>query len=66
MKAFLKVNPLFMNNTFWSDGTIRVTGREYMGIIESPCYRGKALSCLSCHSLHKSENDPRPLKVVGQ
>jgi predicted CXXCH cytochrome family protein len=36
---------------------IRVSGRDYNGLIESPCYKGGKFSCLSCHSLHKSEPD---------
>jgi hypothetical protein len=46
---------------FYRDGTIRVGGREYNGLVRSPCYergRGKwQLSCLSCHSLHQSAPD---------
>ncbi|HYP87338.1 MAG TPA: multiheme c-type cytochrome, partial [Polyangiaceae bacterium] len=42
---------------FYDDGTIRVGGREYNGLVRSPCYeRGhgdQKLSCLSCHSLHR-------------
>ena len=63
IETYLKVNPLFMKNTFWPDGMIRVTGREHTGLLESPCFRGAAFSCLSCHSLHKSQKDPRPLQV---
>ncbi|HVY25167.1 MAG TPA: cytochrome c3 family protein [Polyangiaceae bacterium] len=44
---------------FYRDGTIRVGGREYNGLVRSPCFeRGhgtKQLSCTSCHSLHQSE-----------
>jgi hypothetical protein len=44
---------------FWPDGQVRVAGREYNGLVESPCYqRGEGegrLSCLSCHELHASE-----------
>jgi predicted CXXCH cytochrome family protein len=46
---------------FYDDGTVRVGGREYNGLVRSPCYeRGRGerrLSCLSCHSLHQSEPD---------
>jgi predicted CXXCH cytochrome family protein len=34
---------------------IRVSGREYNGLIESPCFQRGKLSCLSCHSLHDSD-----------
>ena len=39
---------------FWSDDMIRVSGREYNGLIKSPCYQKGDLTCLSCHSLHQS------------
>ena len=47
------------DDLFYRDGTIRVGGREYNGLVRSPCYeRGhgeRKLSCLSCHSLHRGE-----------
>ena len=51
----LEKNPGLLQSFFWSDGMIRVSGREYNGLIDSPCYKGGEFSCLSCHSLHKSE-----------
>jgi Cytochrome c554 and c-prime len=47
---------------FWSDGMIRVSGREYNGLVRSPCYLKGEMSCLSCHVLHQPEGDPRPAK----
>jgi hypothetical protein len=47
---------------FWSDGIVRVGGREFNGLIDSPCYQHGDLSCQSCHSLHKEEDDPRSLE----
>jgi hypothetical protein len=29
--------PDFLDNRFWSDGMIRVIGREFSGLIRSPC-----------------------------
>lgn len=47
------------DSIFWPDGTMRVGGREYAGLIASACYtRGtgtQKLGCMSCHSLHDSE-----------
>jgi len=40
---------------FWNDGMVRVSGREYSGLVETPCFQRGAMSCLSCHSMHKSE-----------
>lgn len=46
---------------FWADGTIRVGGREYNALIESPCYQkgsgDRQMSCLSCHSMHAGKPD---------
>ena len=46
---------------FWSDGMVRVAGREYNGMIGSPCYTRGELSCMSCHAMHKPDDDPRSL-----
>jgi hypothetical protein len=46
---------------FWSDGVIRVAGREYNGLVESPCFQRGEMSCLSCHSLHGEHGDARAL-----
>ena len=37
---------------FWSDGMVRVSGREYNGLVETPCFQRGNMSCLSCHSMH--------------
>lgn len=59
------VNPIlrFVADQFtWDDGMIRVSGRDYNGILDSECARGGELSCLSCHSMHQAKNDPRPIE----
>jgi len=66
-RRLLAYNPRFLEEQFWSDGMVRVSGREYQGLLASPCYvhgdeaKGNMLSCLSCHSLHPGSDDPRPL-----
>ncbi len=45
---------------FWPDGMLRVTGREYNALLESPCYASgeageRTMTCMSCHTLHKRE-----------
>ena len=40
---------------FWPDGMIRISGREYNGLIETPCFQRGTMSCLSCHSMHESD-----------
>ena len=40
---------------FWSDGMVRVSGREYNGLLETACYQRGTMTCLSCHSMHESD-----------
>lgn len=44
---------------FWSDGAVRVGGREYSGLVASPCFeRGsgeRKMTCTSCHSMHRGD-----------
>jgi hypothetical protein len=51
----------YVEGNFWSDGMARVSGREFSGMIDSPCYQAGELSCLSCHTMHKRADDPRSL-----
>jgi hypothetical protein len=44
---------------FWPDGMARPSGREVNGLIESPCYKRGDLTCVSCHKMHKSDDDAR-------
>lgn len=48
----LKADPQALHGRFWKDGTIRVAGREYNGLIESACHLKGEMTCLSCHSMH--------------
>ncbi len=46
---------------------IRVSGREYNGLIESPCFKDardqkRTLSCFSCHAMHQPAGDSRAVK----
>ncbi len=51
----LRRNSRYVENLFWSDGQIRVTGREFNDLKTSPCYQGGAFTCLSCHKMHDSD-----------
>lgn len=62
MNHLLENMPEYLRAKFWSDGMIRVSGREYSGLIASPCFAGQEISCLSCHAMHKPADDPRPLR----
>ena len=53
----MQSDPALLEERFWPDGMVRVSGREHNGMIESTCYVGGKLSCLSCHSMHASEPD---------
>lgn len=46
-------------SNFWGDGTIRVAGREFNGLIESPCHQAGEMTCMSCHQMHQSGKDSR-------
>ena len=65
MKMLLEDDPRFISDIFWSDGMVRATGREYNGLIESPCFKNatdeaRKMSCASCHSMHQTDDDRRP------
>jgi len=64
IRTLAATDPEFLRGSFWPDGTIRVSGREYNGLLDSPCFRDastpeRTLSCFSCHAMHKPDNDPR-------
>ena len=47
-------SPEARRGSYWSDGMVRVSGRDYNGLLKSPCFKGEKFSCLSCHSMHQS------------
>jgi predicted CXXCH cytochrome family protein len=63
LPEYLKTDHEFLGGMFWPDGIIRVTGREFNGLIESACYQRGQVSCLSCHSMHQS--DPNDQLAAG-
>jgi predicted CXXCH cytochrome family protein len=58
-----KQTPTFLEERFWPDGEARVSGRETNGMVESSCFKGGTLTCLSCHSMHQS--DPNDQLAAG-
>jgi len=48
-----------MDMQFWSDGMVRVSGREFNGLVRSACYQQGEMSCVSCHVLHQPAGDSR-------
>jgi hypothetical protein len=66
MQAFLEADAGFVRDIFWADGMVRATGREYNGLIESPCFKNattpeRTMSCFSCHTMHQANDDARPV-----
>ena len=57
LESVLNRHPKLLEDFFWSDGMMRVTGREYNGLLESACHTQGGLSCVSCHSMHRSDPD---------
>jgi predicted CXXCH cytochrome family protein len=54
-----------MEGSFWSDGMVRVSGREFSGMAGSACYKKGGLSCLSCHSMHQYVSNDNQLASRG-
>lgn len=68
LRNLIAADPDFVRGSFWRDGVVRVSGREYNGLLDSPCFTDatepeRTLSCFSCHTMHKSPEDPR---TVGE
>ena len=67
VRSFVKANPTYLEYRFWSDGVVRVAGREFSGLLSTPCYNhgdeSKQMSCLSCHVMHQPANDTRTLSA---
>ena len=66
MQDLIAADPDFVRGSFWADGLVRVSGREYSGLIDSPCFYDattseRTLSCFSCHTMHQTPEDPRPV-----
>lgn len=56
LKNALRRRPEFLDEHYWADGEVRVSGREFNGLVETPCYQRGEMSCLSCHSLHQYQS----------
>jgi predicted CXXCH cytochrome family protein len=48
-------DPELFRQRFWADGTARLTAYEYLGVTQSPCFRGEKYSCSSCHTMHAGD-----------
>jgi hypothetical protein len=54
--------PDLLRGSFWDDGIVRVTGREYNALTASGCFQRGELACTSCHQMHRAWDDPRALR----
>jgi predicted CXXCH cytochrome family protein len=63
LKQPLQSNPSFLDEHYWPDGMVRVSGRDFNGLVEAPCHQRGTLACTSCHSLHQS--DPNNQLAAG-
>ena len=57
IEAYLKDEPHYHEDRFWSDGMARVSGSDFSGMMRSPCYERGKISCLSCHQMHHDETN---------
>ncbi|HLT36055.1 MAG TPA: cytochrome c3 family protein, partial [Enhygromyxa sp.] len=57
IEEVLDGDPDYLAGRFWGDGMIRISGRDYNGLIESPCYSDREFGCLSCHEMHGDTPD---------
>lgn len=46
----------------WPDGVVRTAGRDYHGVLDSPCFESGEFGCLTCHSMHAYEDRDDQLK----
>lgn len=46
----------------WPDGIVRTAGRDYHGVLETPCFAGGEYDCLTCHAMHRYEDRDDQLK----
>jgi predicted CXXCH cytochrome family protein len=52
------------HDSHWEDGTSRVGGREYTGMIASACFQKGELTCITCHSMHGADPNQQLTKLA--
>jgi predicted CXXCH cytochrome family protein len=52
LKAAVSYEEDLLSSGFWNDGTIRIAGRDYNGLVKSECHIKGELTCVSCHQMH--------------
>lgn len=59
-------DPELIESGFWKDGTNRIAGRDYNGLVISPCHTEGGLTCVSCHQMHGSDpNDQLSARALS-
>lgn len=70
LRRELAKNPNFFASSFWSDGEVRLSGREFSGLRQSPCYAhgdvARQMDCASCHEMHPDDGRASPAWRSGQ
>ena len=62
LQRLVRDDPYALDGGFWRDGTMRVSGRAYNGIVESACYQRGEMTCITCHAMHGYEETDDQLK----
>jgi predicted CXXCH cytochrome family protein len=52
------------HDSHWEDGTARVGGREYSGLIASACFQKGELTCTTCHSMHNADPNQQLTQIA--
>ncbi len=59
LRRQLQQNPEFFASSFWPDGQVRLSGREFSGMRDAPCYQhgdaSQQIDCTSCHAMHQRD-----------
>lgn len=70
LRRELQRNPNFFRSSFWPDGQVRLSGREFSGLRKSPCYThgdaNRQIDCTSCHRMHTDDGRAEPEWLAGQ
>ncbi|MEE2788907.1 MAG: cytochrome c3 family protein, partial [Myxococcota bacterium] len=62
----IREEPDVLRDAFWRDGTIRVAGRDYNGMVKTGCFTEGSMSCMSCHTMHGGDpNDQLKPSAIG-
>lgn len=59
LRQKLRQDPGFFASSFWPDGQVRLSGREFSGMRDAPCYQHgdeqRQIDCSSCHAMHRGD-----------